>query len=548
MDDLIFGTLATDELKLVHYRTTRQGVRHGNHILPPDPLPGQPVKIRVQVGSDLEADHVACYYTLDGSPPRGSRGRAPRGQVVNLTRVKVDWDTFTWGYVSRWEGEILPQAEGTKVCYRISAWSDGGREIYADWPDVKRTVDRAAEAFFHNRPLPEARSYGDPDEGQTFAYRVDRLRPPQWAREAVIYHIFVDRFFPGEGRDWRKTRSLRGRFGGTLWGLAEKMGYISDLGATVIWLSPLFPSPTVHGYNATDYYHVEEELGGEDALREVIDQAHRRGIRVILDLVCNHVSHHHPYFREAWEDPSGPYRDWFYFDEDEDIGYRTFFGVRDMPQVNLDHPGARDWMLDVARYWLETFDVDGYRLDHANGPQADFWSDFYAVCKEAKADSFCFGEVVEPPDVQRQYIGRLDGLLDFQLCDALRHTYGRKNWQEERFQSMLSGHRTYFPDHFLMPTFLDNHDMDRFLFIAGGEKSALRSAARVQFRQPAPPIIYYGTEVGLEQTVSKSTAVGLEASRGPMIWGDEQDQDLLHFYQELIQERFKARPWQDWSG
>jgi cyclomaltodextrinase len=211
--------------------------------------------------------------------------------------------------------------------------------------------------------------------------------------------------------------------------------------------------------------------------------------------------------------------------------------VRSKPQVNLKHPEARRWMIDAGRYWLRAFDVDGFRLDHANGPGPDFWSDFWSACKEEKPDCFCFGETVEPPDVLRAYAGRLDGCLDFQTMHALRQTFAYGRWTEAEFERFVARHLAFFPENFLMPTFLDNHDMDRFLYAAGGDKRALRRAAAVQMRLPGPPIIYYGTEVGLRQTFGRKDAVGLEASRAPMAWGDDQDRELLAYYKRLIRQR-----------
>lgn len=547
MEDMIFGTLATDDLKLYRHRAASKGLLHFSQIDPFDPQPDEPVTITVSLGPDVLADSVACYYTTDGSLPAGTRGVASVGQVVLLEREEIVWDTFTWGYCSRWTCQIPGMPEGTRVKYRISAWSSDGREVYADWPEVQREVEKAAKAFFHDQPLPEGTLDPDQTQGHLFAYHVDVFKPPQWAKEAVIYHIFLDRFYPGRGNDWIQTNNLKGFFGGTLWGVAEKMDYIAELGATAIWLSPIFSSPTVHGYDATNYYSVEERLGGEAALREVISQAHRRGIRIILDLVCNHTSHKHPFFQEALEDKKSNYRSWFFFDEEEDNGYRSFFGVPSMPQVNLNHPGARKWMLDITRYWLEEFEIDGYRLDFANGPNLDFWSDFWTLTKKINPDSFCFAEVVDTPRVLQKYQGRVDGVLDFHICDAIRSTYGRKIWNEERFISMRNKHQVYYQKEFLLPSFLDNHDMDRFQFIANDNEGDLRRAAQIQFQLPGPPIIYYGTEVGVEQTVSKSSEVGLEASRGAMLWKDEQNKSLLSFYQGLIRERNEKRLWENQS-
>ncbi|MBU0495702.1 MAG: hypothetical protein KKA73_21945 [Chloroflexi bacterium] len=369
---------------------------------------------------------------------------------------------------------------------------------------------------------------------------MDHLGPPVWAREAVIYQVFVDRFYPGRGRDWLQTADLLGFCGGTLWGLVEKLDYVTDLGATCLWLSPIFSSPTHHGYDATDLYHVEPRLGGDEALRALVREAHARGLRVLLDLVCNHISHEHPIFEKARANPASPHREWFTFDDSE-IGYRTFFGVPSMPQINLAHPGARDWIIDVARFWLREFDVDGYRLDYANGPGPDFWTDFWTACKAVKPDCYCFGEVIDAPDVQRHYAGRLDGCLDFYAADALRRTFARGTWTEADLARFLARHQVFFPANFLMPTFLDNHDMDRFLFMARGDKDALRQAAAVQMQLPGPPIIYYGTEVGLSQDAS-TAGYGLHVSRTPMIWGAAQDRELLAYYRDLIRQRRNRQP------
>lgn len=533
--DFIFGTYATDDLKLLHHRMSRRGVQHAYELSPRDALPNQPVTLTVQIGTDTTVSQVACYFTIDGSEPDGSRGVAKNGMVLLLDKADTIWDVLNWGYLNIWRGVFPPQPDGAIVRYKISAWSAVGSEIFADWPDVTATAEQAASAFFKNEPFLDTLK-GSPSEGVIFQYRVDTLTPPDWARKAIIYHIFVDRFYPGDGKTWNNAQTLMDFYGGTLWGVRDKMDYIADLGATCIWLSPTWVSPSHHGYDVTDYTRVEPRLGGDEALHAVVEAAHSRGIRVLLDMVCNHLSNEHPFFRDARSDPHSPYRCWFTFDDSE-VGYRTFFGTPFMPELNFTNPDARQWMIDTARYWLREFKIDGYRLDYANGPGPGFWSDFWAACKAEKPDAFCFGEIVDAPHTFLRYVGRLDGCLDFHLGETLRKTYAYKTWTEVDFERFLERHQAYFPEKFILPSFLDNHDMDRFLYIAKGDKAALKRAAAVQMRLPNPPIIYYGTEVGLSQRYGKSDNMGLEISREPMIWGDQQDKEMLAYYKTLIQKR-----------
>ncbi|MBK8024446.1 MAG: alpha-amylase [Chloroflexi bacterium] len=454
-----------------------------------------------------------------------------------MQAVETVWDLLTWSYLTRWQATLPPQVDGTTVRYRISAWN-AEHELFADYPDARRTVERAASAYFSKKTEPTLAATepaGDP-HGMTFAYRVDTYRAPEWAKQMVMYHLLIDRFYPGGGRGWTQTSNLRAFCGGTLWGAAEKLDHIARLGCDAIWLSPPWESPTHHGYDVADYAQIMARYGGNEALRHFIRQAHDRGIRVVLDLVCNHISNQSPIFQEALHNPSSPYRSWFSFD-DSPVGYRTFFGVATMPQVNLADEGAKQWMLDTARRWIHEFGADGYRLDYAMGVAPSFWWEFRAACREANPESFIFGEIIEAPNVMRSYEGKLDGTLDFLAAQALRQVYGWKTLEPAHLAQRFASHRDYFHADFVLPTFLDNHDMDRFLYIAGGDVEALKAAAQAQFALPGPPILYYGTEVGLSQAEGVSSAIGLDASRMPMIWDDDQNRDVLDFYRALIQER-----------
>lgn len=508
--DFIFGTLATDEQRLGAIRARRHGLWHGGRIAPRDPEPGDEVTVTVTAGTDISIKGMAVRFTTDGSLPDASSPALP------LRPAGPRWDTLAWGYIEEWTATIPAQEDGTLVRYRIQALTDAGEEVWAD---------------------------ADPETGEPglFAYVVDTAQVPGWLREAVIYHVFVDRFAPEPGSVFAAPDSLDGIHGGTLKGLLARLDHIADLGATAIWLSPVFPSPTHHGYDATDYTSIEPRLGTEADLQAVIDAAHAKGIRVLLDFVANHVSNQHPAFQRALGDRGAPERTWFTIHPDGT--YRSFFGVETMPQVKVDHDAAADYLIDAATYWLER-GIDGFRLDYANGPSLAFWSRFRRALREVKPDVALVGEVVESAETIASYEGRLDGTLDFLLLQQIRAFFAFDRIDSAAFWRFLSRHLAWMPAGLALPGFLDNHDMNRFLWIARGDTRRLKLAALVLCALPHPPVIYYGTEVGLNQRHDLTYPDGsrrLEESRMPMLWGADQDRDLRSFFRALIHWR-KSHP------
>jgi cyclomaltodextrinase len=537
--DFVFGTLATDALRLAQNRAAQSGVGHAYRLEPADPRPGEPATVHVSLGPAVAATHVTCYYTSDGSEPGGSRGVATTGQAIELTRGEASWDTVLWAYLEHWSGTIPGQQEGALVRYRIEAWGEGqGASHWASEivgqvrgarPENLETYDEPLIVMPGDEPLWPVRRPGG------YAYHVDDERVPGWLQDAVIYHVFIDRFAPGEGKSFATPATPGGFYGGTLRGVIEQLDYIAALGASCIWLSPLFPSPSHHGYDATDYGAVEPRLGSEAELLALIAAAHERGMRVLLDYVVNHISNEHPAFQRALARQDAPEAAWFTFMRWPDE-YLSFFGVREMPQIDSDSPPARDYMVEQARYWLDR-GVDGFRLDYANGPSHAFWSIFRAATRAASPESVTLGEVVETPALQRSYQGRLDGCLDFLLLQALRQFFAFDSMTPSQFDSFLRRHLAFFPADFALPSFLDNHDMNRFLWVVRGDVRRLKLAALCQFTLPHPPIVYYGTEVGLSQVRDVRYPDGSghpEESRLPMPWDEGQDKDLLSFYRQLI--------------
>ncbi|MEZ4658245.1 MAG: alpha-amylase family glycosyl hydrolase [Caldilineaceae bacterium] len=520
MQDFIFGGIESDEAHLLAaQRELRRGIRHQHQIDPLDPMPGQSVQLTVTVGADVALDRLLAHVqvTFDASSV-GAPGHTPPQPdkfTTEFVRQEVRWEPLIWAYVEVWQADLPGQPAGALVQYTIEGRQRADApSLWASEPNMDGTVESAAR----------------------YGYHVDQWAPPAWAHGAVVYQIFVDRF-AGAPSGWLPAAAMNDFAGGTLAAITQKLPYIVDLGVSTIWLSPIFVCDSYHGYDTVDFYNVDPRFGTNAELRTLVQEAHRHGLRVLLDFVANHTSVHFAPFAAAQTDECSPYRAWFSFDAAYKHGYRCFFDVAAMPQLNTDHPAVRQFLGDAAVHWLAEYDVDGFRLDYAAGPSHAFWSEFYARCKSVKPDCWLFGEVTRPGAALRTYTGRLDGCLDFGLTRLLRQLCGPdgSSISMVEFANYIVRNQRFFGApgrNFLLPSFLDNHDMNRFLWAVGNDKARLKMAATLLFGLGGPPILYYGAEVGLSQPRSK--APWLEEARHPMLWGDAQDADLHAFFKRLI--------------
>lgn len=389
---------------------------------------------------------------------------------------------------------------------------------------------------------------------------------PPWTRYSTWYHIFLDRFAgvkPERMPHWDEPAFL----GGNLAAVQARLPYLLDLGIDLIWLSPFFETVAYHGYHVTDFCQVDPRFGTEAALKALIEAAHGAGLRVMIDFVPNHCHEDHPFFRQAQAgDPT--YRPWFYWDEQgHHLGYQSF---GDMPKLNLDHPAARAHVIAAARHWLER-GIDGLRLDYAIGPSFDFWAAFSEALKADFPEVLLVGEVwlekvlmrdlsqvnirrkywrwaeghIPKADLQRDHLGLLDGVLDFHARDLLMDQLEPGGKNAEAVLRALQAHQASYPEGYCLPVFLDNHDLDRYLFEAEGDVAKYLAAIDIQMAQPHPAIIYYGSEVGLSQTQSvwrKVAYADLEARR-PFPWDESQWQaDIRDHLKARIEQRKRCLP------
>jgi glycosidase len=484
-------------------------LHHSYRVSPWLPKPDEPFRLTASSSSDLAVQKVMLRYSLD---------RGESWQEASFEAGEWHWDTILWRWLRDWYLDFPALAEGTELLYQVFAELPGGMLCFAD-----NQAEEAAGATL-------------------FRLRFSRHnQPPAWSEKAMIYQVFVDRFNPGKGKKWLQTTDLASPVGGTLRGVIEKLDYIKDLGFNTIWLSPIFSSPSHHGYDISDYFRIEPRLGTEADLRELLDVAHAKGRRVLLDFVANHCSDQHASFQSALagEESALPWFKWKTFPE-----YESFYDVPEMPNFNLE-PGSptRAHLLDAARYWLR-FGVDGYRLDYANGPSREFWVEFLQACQEVNPDCWTFGEIVAPADEQITFAGSMHGTLDFLTCQALRETFATGHWPLSHLAGYLENYWAAYPHEFSRPAFIDNHDMNRFFFTAQESVSAQEAALRLLYLMPGPPIVYYGSERELSQrqSIHANNALGFDEARMAIDWEVQTEPNSAKVLREMAAFR-RENPW-----
>src|SRR5438445_45091 len=402
-----------------------------------------------------------------------------------------------------------------------------GRPPAADAGDVSRY--RIKVHLRDPEATPVWASASDPRAGgQEFAFDTDPPPPPEWVRDAICYHVMVDRFARAGEEKMPPPADSTALYGGTLDGIGEHIEHIESLGCNVLWLSPVHKSPSHHGYDHEDFLEVEPRYGGDEALERLVKAAHSRGMRVLLDFVPNHTGRGHHLFRDAIEkdgDAAAYYRFWQW-----PHYYRSFSDVISLPELDTGNRTVQDHLVRAAQHWLTAYGADGIRCDHVTGVDPAFWVELRRGLREVKPDALILGEATGTTDWLARYAGRLDAIFDFDLTYYVRQALARGRMDAAAFAGWLEEHEHAFPG-LALATVLDNHDMNRFLWMANGNVERVKLATTLLMTLPGMPVIYYGSEVGLSQR--HDAEIENAEARLPMSWGGEQNQDLLEHFRRL---------------
>jgi cyclomaltodextrinase / maltogenic alpha-amylase / neopullulanase len=389
----------------------------------------------------------------------------------------------------------------------------------------------------------------------------DLYQAPGWIENTVWYQIFPDRFCNGSLEENKNvlpwgSDPIDGadkKFGGNLLGIIDKLDYIKEIGFNGIYLNPIFESPSSHKYDIADYFKIDSDFGDNDIFGQLVKEAHKRGIKVMLDAVFNHCGFLHPFWQDVLKyGKNSKYYDCFYVLDSrkplvygtvengmpqdaprEYLNYRTFAFSQSMPKWKTGNPLVREYLIKVGCYWIENYNIDGWRLDVSNEVSHDFWREFRKAVKTVKPDVYILGENWDNsyPWLQGdQFDAVMNYGFQLPICNFFKNSNEEGiHYNTQDFQFTIGKLLTDYPRHVTKNLFnlLESHDTKRFLNVVDGNIKITKLAYILLFTYPGTPCMYYGSEIGMGGDE--------HSNRQCMVWEKEkQNIELLEFIRRLI--------------
>lgn len=381
-------------------------------------------------------------------------------------------------------------------------------------------------------------------------------------KKGVYYEIYVNAFADSDGDGF-----------GDLNGVTEKLDYLKDLGIDGIWLMPINPSPSYHGYDVMDYNAINSRYGTEEDFKNLLDEAHKRNIKVIMDFVINHTSNLHPWFIESAADKDSKYRDYYrwvspndsenmdiddtspwnskVWSKDGDSYYYSIF-YSGMPDLNYNNPDVRKEIKSAAKKWLN-LGVDGFRLDAAmhiygnnefkkqedkkNDFNIQWWNEFARACEEINPDVYLVGEIWNNDDVLPQYAQPMDSKFNFTFRNNMFNALKKGNALcsdninlSDKLQEVLNQYSEY-DKNYIDAVFADNHDCDRNMSIVDNKEQG-KLIANIYLTLPGNPFIYYGEEIGMMGEGQD------EYKRMPFKWNEDDSLPNTDWYYKMYGQKY----------
>ncbi|WP_026498772.1 glycoside hydrolase family 13 protein [Butyrivibrio sp. WCD2001] len=357
-------------------------------------------------------------------------------------------------------------------------------------------------------------------EGKILSYFImpwmnpaDVCKTPAWVNDTVWYQIFPERFCNGDKSidpenviEWQTGEvGMHDYYGGDIRGIRDKIPYLKELGITGLYLNPIFEAHSNHKYNTRDYKKVDPHFGTNEDLKNLVKEAHDAGIRVMLDAVFNHTGSDHPMWLDVLENgQQSKYADWYMVNkwpveqgrDTRDGRYFSFAFAEYMPKLNTNNPEVQDYLLDIIRFWIDEFDIDGLRFDVGNEISHSFLKAVRYMTKRMKDDFYLLGEIWH--DSMSWLQGdEYDSVMNYPLSTAIADFWVYKNRGRETFEYDINRCFTmyYSQVNDVLFNLLDSHDTNRLIEKAEKNVDIFYQQLAVLFTMPGSPCIYYGTEV-----------------------------------------------------
>jgi glycosidase len=379
----------------------------------------------------------------------------------------------------------------------------------------------------------------------------DLHHTPSWVKDTVWYQIFPDRFFADQKNSeltWGKLPvNNHELYGGNLKGIIKKLSYLQELGVTGIYFTPLFKSPSAHKYDTTDYFLIDPQFGTNEDFKNLVIEAHKKNIKVMLDGVFNHCGYDHPFFQDVIKHgEKSKYKDCFYIDEfpvinfplnkdqkpinyhGQKLNLKTFAFTPYMPKWNTSNPITSKHLLEVIKYWITEFDIDGWRLDVSNEISHDFLRQIKKVSRDAKKDTFILGENWDSsiPWLQGD---QLDSVMNYDLSYPI-WKYLEHKIDLDTFKDLVINYLARTPKNVMENMFnlVGCHDTVRIKRRLKDDMRRMKLSYVLMFLSSGAPNIYYGDEIGM-------TGEHDPDNRRCMLWdANDQDLDFKAFTSSLI--------------
>lgn len=449
------------------------------------------VRVRFHTAKD-DVDKIIVHYVDNYTPTTETK-------EVEMTKISS-------GEVSdHWVATLGVPYHRIKYTFEVIG-KDGDHKIVGDRGiyDFNKTNLKADGSYFR---LP-------------YFHEIDMDITPDWVKQTVWYQIFPERFANGDkSNDPKGTKpwnpedhpSRTDFYGGDLQGVLDHLDDLKKLGVNGLYFCPVFTASSNHKYDTVDYFDIDPAFGTKDLFAKVVNEAHKRGMKVMLDAVFNHIGENSMQWQDVVENgPKSRFADWFHINSfpvkpfrdplkgEGEPPYETFAFEPAMPKLNTANPEVQEYLLEIATYWVKYFDIDAWRLDVANEVDHHFWKRFHKALVALKPNFYIVGEIWHSA---RPWLNgdEFSGVMNYPFTLQVEDHFFNDKMTAKELVEHLNDQLMLYRDatNQAMLNTLDSHDTARILTVAGGNQDLAIQAMTFIFMQTGSPCIYYGTEMGM---------------------------------------------------